>query len=273
MHHRPAFTLIELLVVISIIALLIGILLPVLGTARKTARMAQCQSNERQWGIAVNAYLVDNRDYLPREGVSDPLGNTTGELDVQWYNALPPYVNAEPYVEVFQNGISAEEVGYGNNNIFFCPTLINQNEKVFPSEPDEAFHYAMNAAMNGTGTYDDINGDANPTGYKHVYAAEIPQMASAVYLIETYRTDRPAAGPSDFDGDRHFYDGTSEFPDFNGRVNTLFLDGHVVANAFTEVNDTNFGSLANNVVRGPKGYWVGLEGKMVWGPFPADLPN
>jgi prepilin-type N-terminal cleavage/methylation domain-containing protein len=61
-HRRGhgGFTLIELLVVISIISLLISILLPALGAARKRARTIGCISNLRQIGLLSVAYMNDN---------------------------------------------------------------------------------------------------------------------------------------------------------------------------------------------------------------------
>jgi prepilin-type N-terminal cleavage/methylation domain-containing protein len=64
-HKQRAFTLIELLVVISIIALLMGILLPVLGKVRKQSKVIICQSNLKQWGFIFLMYADDNNANMP----------------------------------------------------------------------------------------------------------------------------------------------------------------------------------------------------------------
>ena len=62
---RRAFTLVELLVVIGIIALLIAILVPALGTARESARRTQCLSNVRQVYLSFYFYSQANHDRVP----------------------------------------------------------------------------------------------------------------------------------------------------------------------------------------------------------------
>ncbi len=65
---RAAFTLIELLVVIAIIAVLVGILLPVLAHARESGRAAGCLSNHRQNFLLLRAYADDHKGYGPALG-------------------------------------------------------------------------------------------------------------------------------------------------------------------------------------------------------------
>lgn len=80
---RSAFTLIELLVVIAIIALLMGILLPVLGQARLQAKIIAVNAELRGIGMALEAYSFDNEDKYPPTRVDCMLGGHFYQLPLE----------------------------------------------------------------------------------------------------------------------------------------------------------------------------------------------
>ncbi len=115
-HRLCAFTLIELLVVIAIIALLIGILLPVLSAARARGERTACTSNIRQVGFAMRSYLDSNNDVYP-------------------FGSFMPSVDAFPVSSgetIFIADVLAPHLS-GDAAAFHCPMDQGQIERPAPS--------------------------------------------------------------------------------------------------------------------------------------------
>lgn len=87
-HQTRGFTLIELLVVVAVIALLVGIMLPAIGHARRSALRAGGASTQRQLFIGVSSYASSNRFDIP--GVS----TCRGAVDIPSAREL---LNSEDY--------------------------------------------------------------------------------------------------------------------------------------------------------------------------------
>src|SRR5262245_15527911 len=119
-HHlsrsERAFTLLELLVTIATIGLLMGLVIPGLGSARTAAKATVCISNLRQWGTATNMYAMDNGGYLPRRGQGAQPTVFIDRPD-DWFNALPPYLELPPYSELVASNRRPQP---GESSVWIC---------------------------------------------------------------------------------------------------------------------------------------------------------
>ncbi|WP_105483445.1 DUF1559 domain-containing protein [Abditibacterium utsteinense] len=152
--RSAGFTLIELLVVIAIIAILAAILFPVFGRARENARRSSCQSNLKQIGLGIMQYA---QDYDEKYGMSEYGGGNSGIPQVQWYQAVQPYMKSGTQ--------------YGKGGVFQCPSYTSTSN-------DYAQSYGVHSAL--WPSYYDEN---NPAAVTHSMAL-IDSPADKVIVTE-----------------------------------------------------------------------------------------
>lgn len=116
---RKAFTLVELLVVISIIALLLAVLMPSLGRARKQAQKVICMTHMKQVTLGIMVYSVDNKNYVPNgfRGEGYPLTDyALWDINNGWVGIGKLY----------------EYKYLPDHKVFYCPTTQSTMRKGLP---------------------------------------------------------------------------------------------------------------------------------------------
>ena len=199
--------------VIAIIAILAALLLPALSSAKRRAKLAQCQNNFHQVSVACYIYANDYNDYFPICTVGTANNGTFNHLADAHYTY---YIYSGAANTAVQQGIQGgfdclgrlyETHGMANGMALYCPaypnaSILNPAQYSTPSfmSTDNGFNGAAGPSVRGSMLYnphvfDPTNTEPNNGGLVRLF-----QKTGSIVPAKVFGTDYLDAPTNDAHG-------------------------------------------------------------------------
>ncbi|AHF90701.1 N-terminal cleavage protein [Opitutaceae bacterium TAV5] len=207
---HTAFTLIELLTVIAIIGILAAIIIPVTGKVRSSAANAQCKTALRNYGVAIQMYVNDNRDKLPGPCYGFVKRDMLLESQKHLFGYIAPYISLQ------------SAIGKLPDN-YLCSLLLKKAVK--PAEPNIAVYKLAGKVKTGP----DKDDRSWPMGYPTSETTTDPVRTYG--FVAGYNTPSQTKALHDVDYENGVDDTKRDAlplkPVHGNHRNVLFFDWHV----------------------------------------------
>lgn len=224
------FTLIELMLVAAIIAVLLTLLLPALGTARERSKQIFCVNNMKQLFVHTLSYTNDNNGY--------PYPVFTHAYGDDGYNSSWLTIIYREMIDsngpMYSESLKSEKKAYGaslndldQGGMFLCPNRQGE-EYSYGINTSKRDYYNPFKRCDGDGafdmgTYKRISAIAPDTLlYCDITCASLPSFATQTSILDPDLPIEPN-GPFTSGGGEGFYNWNRHETD---RCNFFFFDGH-----------------------------------------------